>query len=204
MSFGFVRKQSPASIAQDRRRRAGRRFKMLTDLRVSEVSSVDRAANPGARVLLMKRAVPEGEPDMPTLQERITKSHNAARSGEISFVEAGLQQQQRASEAFPLAKSLGEALHLYGQTEIGKRDIHTLKDLEFLKQQWDTRLCNAAEVIAKAEAEPHVEHAQCDGIDGDGDVPFDEKLAHLKNAGFNDDEAHSMLHRAWKLKRGIG
>ena len=151
---------------------------------------------------------------MPTLQERISKSHTAAVRGEISFTKAALEQQQRAMDMFPQARNLGEALHLYEQTAIGKKDIHTLKDLQFLKQQWDTRLGNGAQAVLKlgeggipeihhTQAEPE-EHATSDP-DGERDEmeePWDKRVKRLMDKhGISHDAAVSMIHRAEKVMK---
>jgi hypothetical protein len=229
MTFGFI---SP------------KRRRVLRNLAIDEVSSVDRGAGHGVRVMLMKRdATPSAtavrkwdgigtapgadrgfryvkeEPDM-TMQERIAKSHTAAVRGEISFTQAALEQQQRALEMFPLAKSVGQALHQYGETAIGKRDIQALKDLQFLKSQWDGRLGNGAQAVMKSDdgipriefekAEPKV-HAD-DSRDGavanehDSGVeePFDRRVKTLMDKhGISHDAAVSMLHRAEKVSKGF-
>jgi hypothetical protein len=163
MSFGFIRKQSPASIADARRRAAGRRFKLLTNLRIDEVSSVSRGAGKGVRVALLKRDTSgdpkrewdhhgpplgyrgyrftKGESDMPnTLSERVAKSHQAALRGDITFAEAASDQMDRALEMFPHAQSPGEAMQKYMQTEVGQRDVNNLHRAQFIKTQWSTRV----------------------------------------------------------------
>ena len=237
MSFGFIRKQSPASIAEARRRAAGRLFKVLHNLKIDEVSSVDRGAGEGVRVVLMKRDTAgdpirkwdgrgqlgyrgfryvKGDTDMPTLQERIAKSHTAAVRGEISFTKAALEQQQRAMDMFPQARSLGEALRLYEQTAIGKKDIHTLKDLQFLKQQWDTRLGNGAHAVLKSDSDgtPRVHFEETEDRGGavdDGDDQTEESWSKriqrlVDKHNISHDAAASIIHRAEKMqkaRRGI-
>ena len=105
-----------------------------------------------------------------SMTERIAKSHTAAISGEISFAEAALAQQERALELFPLAKTVGEALQKYGETAIGKKDFQNLKDLQFLLGQWNGRLGNGAQAVMKSEGGfPKIHMAQSEGIDGDSD-----------------------------------
>ena len=149
---------------------------------------------------------------MPTLQDRIAKSHAAAVQGQISFTQAALEQQSRALEMFPLAKSVGQALDQYGQTAIGKRDIQNLKDLQFLKSQWDNRIGDGARAVLKhgGDGIPHIEHAQAEPkehatSDPDGvEEPWDKRVQHLMDKhGVKRDTAISMLHRAEKVSKGI-
>jgi hypothetical protein len=140
------------------------RRRLLTNLRIDEVSSVDRGAGKGVRVMLLKRHGDEtrewdgrgpplgnrgyrfvkGESDMPnTLSERVAKSHSAALRGEITFAEAASDQMDRAVEMFPHAKSPGEAMQKYMQTAIGKADVNNLHRAQHIKQQWDTRVGDA-------------------------------------------------------------
>jgi hypothetical protein len=229
MSFGFIRKQSPASIA-DARRRA----RLLTNLKINEVSSVDRGAGEGVRVQLMKRdssgdevrkwdgvgelAGPGGrgyryvkeEKEM-TLSDRIEKSHSAAIQGHITWAEAAQEQTDRALQAFPTARSAGEAMTKYMATEVGKRDVNNLHKLQHIKQQWDTRLGDAVAPgnILKAEAEPHTQRDRGgDGVD-DGDEsgveePWDKRVKNLMDKlGCSQDEAISHLHRAEKVSKGM-
>jgi hypothetical protein len=250
MSFGFIRKQSPASIADMRRRRAGWRYKVLTNLKINEVSSVDSGAGRGVRVLLTKRdssgdevrkwngrgelAGPggrgfryvKGDDDMPnTLSDRIQKSHAAAVQGHITWGEAAQEQMERALEQFPNAKTPGEALDLYMQTEVGKRDINNLHKLQFTKQQWETRLGDGVQAGAVLKAEPKIrlddskdgavvdgrnrvvepDDGTDDGTDDQGvEEPWDKRVqAVMDKLGCSKDEAISALHRAEKVSKGI-
>jgi hypothetical protein len=228
MSWGYVRKQSPQSRADAARRR---RARLLTNLKIDEVSSVDRGAGEGVRVQLMKRdssgdevrkwdgvgelAGPGGrgyryvkeEKEM-TLSDRIEKSHAAAVRGDITWHEAALDQQSRAMEMFPTAKTTGEAMTKYMQTALGKRDINGLHRMQHLRQQWDSRCGDAVHPgnILKAEAVPHAQRDRGgDGVDdGEREEPWNKKIKRMMDEnGCTEDEAISALHRAEKIKKNI-
>ncbi len=59
MSYGFIRKQSPAARSAAQTAANARRYGLLRKLQVEEVSSVDHGANPGARVVFFKSAEDE-------------------------------------------------------------------------------------------------------------------------------------------------
>jgi hypothetical protein len=215
-----------------------RRPRRLTNLAIDEVSSVDVGAGRNVRVKLLKRdATPRATPiskvwdgvgtkpgydrgfyytkgptTMPTLQEHISKSHAQAVQGEISFTKAALEQQQRAMEMFPLAKSVGEALNAYAQTTIGKRDVQNLKDLQFLKSQWDNRIGDGASVVLKHGDDGfpkiHLQEAEdrdaADGSHGEIEEPWDKRVKSLMDKhGMSYDQAVSHLHRMEKVAKGI-
>jgi hypothetical protein len=212
MSFGFIRKQSPASIADQRRRAAGRRFKLLRDMKIAEVSSVDRAANPGARVVLMKRDTSEKGNGTMTMQDQIAKSLGQAATGEITFAKAASEQMDRALSMFPQSKSAGAAMAEYLKTETGRRDVQNLKDLEFLRSQWDNRIGDGATAVLKhgddGTPQIHFDNSRDGAVDRDSpddegvEEPYGKRHKRLTDAGFSGDEAHSMLHRMERLKRG--
>jgi hypothetical protein len=112
------------------------------------------------------------ETPMPTIEERICKSMVAATRGDASFADAALEQQKIAREMFPLAKSVGEALHQYSQTDIGKSHIAWMARTEYAKQQFDTRTGDAFEKVESdkddagyvrgSRAKPKVRHADND------------------------------------------
>jgi hypothetical protein len=219
------------------------RARTLRNLKIDEVSSVDRGAGHGVQVRLLKRdATPSatevrkwdgvgtppgadrgyryvtGEPNMPTLQDRIAKSHAAAVQGEISFTQAALDQQNRAMEMFPLAKSVGQALDQYGQTAIGKRDIQNLKDLQFLKSQWDNRIGDGARAVLKhggAGPQIHFDNDKSGAVNDDGkehatsdpdgvEESWDKRVENLMSQyGMSKDAAISYLHRAEKIAKGF-
>jgi hypothetical protein len=236
MSWGYVRKQSPRSIADARRRRAGARFKLLHDMTISEVSSVDRAANPGARVTLIKRdevrewdgrgpplgnrgyRFTKGNDMANSISDRIQKSYRAALEGAITWGEAAAEQMDRAQEMFPAAKTTGEALAKYMQTEVGRNDINNLHKAQFVKAQWDGRLGDGVKpgaVLKATSPKIHLDDSG-DGVPrgdqsaryNDGDVdnaePWDKRVERvMSERGCSKDAAISHLHRAEKVAKGF-
>jgi hypothetical protein len=213
-----------------------RKRRVLRNIKVEEVSSVDRGAGHGVRVMLMKRdsGAPvskvwdgvgtepgydrgfyytKGQTTMPTMQERIAKSHHAAVTGQISFAKAAGEQMDRALEMFPTAKSPGEAMAKYLDTAIGKRDVQNLKDLQFLKSQWDNRIGDGATAVLKHGGdgfpEVHLDDSRDGAVDSDQDgggeteEPFDRRVKTLMDKhGMTYDQAVSHLHRMEKVAKG--
>jgi hypothetical protein len=206
----------------------------LTNLHIDEVSSVDAGAGHGVRVKLLKRDGPltrpwdgigtqgydrgyvftKGQTTMPnTMQERIAKSHEQAVTGQISFAKAASQQMDRALEMFPTAKSRGEAMAKYLQTEVGRRDVQNLKDLEFLKSQWDNRIGDGAHAVLKHGDDGfpkiHMDDSRDGAVDSDQDdgereEPWDKRVqAVMDKYGCSKDAAISHLHRMEKVSKGI-
>jgi len=218
-------------------------------LRIDEVSSVDRGAGRGVRVALLKRDTSgdpkrewdhhgpplgyrgyrftKGESDMPnTLSDRIAKSHSAALRGEITFAEAASDQMDRAVEMFPHAKSPGEAMQKYMQTEVGQRDVNNLHKAQYLRQQWDTRLGDAVapgSILKGKSPKIHLDDSS-DGVPhGDQSAAYNDGAvedepagdegenepwgkcvqALMDKHGISHDAAVSMLHRAEKVSKGI-
>jgi hypothetical protein len=89
-----------------------RRLKYLRGLEINEVSSVDRGAAIGARVLLMKSDNPKETPM--SLQETIGKSFDLRRTGKINKFDLARMHQRRADE-------LGVPLHKYYETTEGRQ-----------------------------------------------------------------------------------
>jgi len=89
--WGYRREMSPAA----------RKVHRLRNLRIDEVSSVDRGAGVGVKVLLTKT---HKEGSM-SLQETIGKSFGLRASGQLSDFDLGVMHQKRAAE---LGKSLSE------------------------------------------------------------------------------------------------
>jgi hypothetical protein len=211
------------------------RPRVLRRLRIDEVSSVDAGAGRNVRVMLLKRdsSTPvskvwdnnkelgyrgfhytKGESTMPTLSDRIAKSHAQAVQGQISFAKAASEQMDRALEMFPTARSRGEAMAEYLKTEVGKHDVGNLANLEFLKQQWDSRIGDGAHAVLKhgGDGFPEVhmegpkEHATSDPPDGDDserEEPFDRRVKTLMDKhGMTYDQAVSHLHRMEKVAKG--
>jgi hypothetical protein len=94
MSYGYLRKMSPAAV----RRRKARRLKGIV---VEEVSSVSAGAGRGVTVQLIKRDTYSGyeerKPNM-TFEEAIAKSLDLRASGHLSDFDLGILHQKRAQE----------------------------------------------------------------------------------------------------------
>lgn len=103
---------------------AQRRAKKLQALRVSEISSVDRGANPGAQVVLMKR-YSEDHMQTPSINEAIQKSMSLRDAGEIDDTASALLMKHFARARFPKSRSESEALHKW---------LSTLEGAEFMRR----------------------------------------------------------------------
>jgi hypothetical protein len=186
MSFGFVRRQSPAAKS------AARRIKNLT---IDEVSSVDHGAGHGVQVLLMKRDgqrtltkrwdgrgqlgdrgfIYESERNEPTM-DAISKglsgiepiaiakrAHEALSNGEISEHRFGSIQKQLACAMFPAEPTEAHALAKFFDTVVGKSMLASRPRLSAARNY----------ELMKAEARPGEEHPAAEHIDDDDDVDDD-------------------------------
>jgi hypothetical protein len=140
MSFGFIRKQSPAARGDALRRAGLRRVDRLTKLRIEEVSSVDRGAGHGARVLITKRH--ERTDDM-SLQEKIAKSFELRASGQLDDFSLAIMHQRRANE---LGKSLGE---FYASNE-GQTALQAALKSSYFEKQTEIAAGNGHEAFNEA------------------------------------------------------
>jgi len=94
-----------------------RRARYLSELEIREVSSVDRAANPGARVLLLKSDNPRKESQM-SLQQIIRKSFELrARNKLDKFTLAKLHRDRATELGMTLAKYYDTAEGRQAQTD---------------------------------------------------------------------------------------
>jgi hypothetical protein len=104
-----------------------RKRRLLSNLDIEEVSSVDRGAGVGVRAVLLKRNhdqeefTPMDNEDM--LAARIAKSTADRQEGRISHAELAAQHQVVARKMFPDAKNAGVALTKFYDSEIGKRAL---------------------------------------------------------------------------------
>jgi len=121
MSYGFYRTKKSTRFAN---------MKPYDPNPIAPLAKVERVE--------FRKTEPQETP-MPTLEERIVTSVADAAKGDASFADAALEQQKIAKELFPQARSVGEAMHLYGKTETGRNHIAFLARAEFMKQQFDTR-----------------------------------------------------------------
>jgi hypothetical protein len=89
---------------------------------------------------------------------------------------------------------------MYGDTAIGKRDIHNLKDLQFLKSQWDTRLGDGASAVMKLGDGKEHATSDPDGVE----EPWEKRVkAVMDKLGCSKDAAISHLHRPEKVSKGM-
>jgi hypothetical protein len=123
MSYGFIRKMSPAA----RREREMRKARRITALKIDEVSSCSSGAGRGVEVKLIKHerggtpmrvSYVEKAPQTPFAKAQVAISD--VIEGRIDCVEGARLERQWARETFPLAKSDGEALAKWYETPIGR------------------------------------------------------------------------------------
>jgi len=126
MSFGFSRTVSPAAKSQ--RERVHR----LKSIRVSEISSVDRAASRGASIVLLKNdraSATVGRHPAQQTEESSMSGHplsiakravEAVSNGEISENRFGAIMKQLALAMFPSARSESEVMRKFFDTVVGK------------------------------------------------------------------------------------
>jgi hypothetical protein len=197
-----------------------KRARVLRRLHVDEVSSVTRAANPGARVVLAKRwdGVVGTEPgyDRGFIYTKgdapMREQHNLARvaKGLGDAVEKGLDgesfaklQTQLAVEMYPDAPTPGHALAKLMSSNVGKDMIAKAAQAHYERLQLSSR-CGNADIVQKLGPKEHAT-SDPDGPDDQGvEEPYSKKHARLVAAGFSADEGHTMLHRLEKQRRGIG
>ncbi len=102
-----------------------RRYR-LRKLEIGEISSVDSAANPHARVVIRKGYTPphvERDNTM-TISRLITKAEQLRADGQISDYTSALLHQTLALEAFPESPNVGVALAKFYGTARGKQLLH--------------------------------------------------------------------------------
>jgi hypothetical protein len=182
---GFERRPSPAQKAATERARAARR---LTNLKIHEVSSVDRGAAHGATVQLLK-----GKPKMPTTlevqlvdkrqsEDIFAKAIGTAMPGvAISAVCKKLVadhargaitpaafakfQQELAVSLHPTASNVGVAMQRFFDSAIGKAMLADASSSGYERLQKSTALGNGYEVAKLNEmdrAEPCEDVEDCD------------------------------------------
>jgi hypothetical protein len=159
--------------------------RQIKNLRIEEVSSVDRGAGKGVRVLLMKRATERNdEMNIEQVQKILgpvhlsKRAHTLVSNGQISEVKFAEMQQEIALQMFGAeSRSVGEALNKYFSCAAGQATLAP-RPLLSAQQNW---------TLQKAEAErddvPHARLAQPDDDDAiDADKALDEMAAeHRKN-----------------------
>jgi hypothetical protein len=201
------------------------KHRVLRNIKVDEVSSVDRGAGHGVRVMLTKgdpvrkwdgkgqlgdrgyryvENVEKGNNQMSQLQQ-IGKALEARARGEVSDIDLAKQHQALAVDAFPQCRSIGEALAKWYGTAPGQAALTGAQHYKSYELQKRSQCGDAWDVqMRKGDPGPSgpKEHATSDP---DGvEEPYSKKHARLVNAGFSADESHTMLHRMEKQRRGIG
>jgi hypothetical protein len=216
MTFGYI---SPKKYQQRKRR-------ILRDLRIEEVSSVDRGAGHNARVMLMKSWDGVGtEPGRDrgfvyTEQEESMESHSLMRvaKGLGQAVERGLSgeafaklETQLAVEMYPDAPTSGHALAKLHASNVGKAAMHKAVQSNYERLQ-HMSACGDAWTVQKrggdGTPQVHRDSSKAGAVDRDApdteglEEPYGKRHARLVAAGFTPDESHTMLHRMERLKRG--
>jgi hypothetical protein len=115
MSYGYVRTMSPAAKSARRIAQGAGRYKRLRNLKIGEVSSVDSAANPLAKVTFMKADQEPPPMNLITLCKRATE---AAASGAIDSLRFDQIYKAAAQEMFPTESEAG-AISKFMKTGIG-------------------------------------------------------------------------------------
>ena len=198
--FGYYRKQSPASLAEQRMRAAGQRVQRLTKLRIDEVSTVDRGAAPGARVAFTKRLGYDERNGNMSLQETIAKSFGLRASGKLSDFDLGMMHQQRAAE-------LGVSLAKYYSTEEGLLALKVATRSAYFEGQVAIATGNAHsglnEMLKRRGAQPKDPQNRDDGssggmarTDNEGrrDQTGDHMTDDLEEGADEDEEMHSHVN----------
>lgn len=125
--------------------------RILKDLVISEVSSVDRGAGEGVKVLLMKRNTPSGDVDMTTeeLQALIKKSAEEAAATATAPLQKALADTTRQ---LAIAKINGNPTHKAHYDSLKSEDAK--KAFEDMKEEEKDEEC--AKVAKAAQADPAV------------------------------------------------
>jgi hypothetical protein len=228
MSYGFIRKMSPAAINEARSRAAAARYHRLTKVQVDEVSVCDRAVNPGAKIVFTKRfderdRQQEGNPmsnvsnitvtDVikamkavmpgPSIAAKVDAANEMLANGRIDGVVHAQLQQRFADERYPGDRC---ALSKFINDPDGGRMTNFGAQTSYVNMQKRTA-ANAAEVITKMN-KPHAVHAQPEPEDYDdddgGEGTIDQKVERLmQSRNISRDAAISILHRLEKRARGF-
>jgi hypothetical protein len=229
MTFGFI---SPGKYRQ--------RARTLRAIKVDEVSSVDHAANPGARVVLVKRDASRATPSATAVKEwdgvgtigvdrgyryiekkengpmsqlqQINKALDARASGTLSDYDLGRMHQAWAVEAFPAARSIGEALTKWYGTVAGQQALNGAQHMYSHELQKRHACGDGWEAVMKMDkgddGVPHIHPDQSrdgavDSDDGGVEEPWDKRVKTLMDKhGMTYDQAVSHLHRAERVSKG--
>lgn len=179
----------------------------LTNLRIDEVSVVDRGAGKGVRIVLRKS---DHEGRNPMIENPVTVAkalHADVSNGKISEFTFACHQQEFAKAMFPNDAPY-VALAKFLESPAG---LETLRPREKQSAEENTSLMKAEYTRPKAKtAKPSTDE------DGDGDPsdtdrddkreveePFDRRMKKLADKGFTYDQAASEIHRQEKVAKGF-
>ena len=110
-------------------------------------------------------------------------------------------QVELAVEMYPDAPTPGHALAKLMNSNVGREMVAKACSAHYEKLQHQSACGDAWDVQKRGPKMPaQAEHATSDpeGVE----EPFDHRLKRLTDAGYSSDEAHSVLHRMEKLRRG--
>jgi hypothetical protein len=125
---GYVSGRSAAARGEAIMKSNARRYRKLHELEISEISTVDRAANPHARIVFAKGHT-ERNDDMDSITKGLSglapiavakRAVAAASAGEISEHRFGTIQKTLALSMFPDAPNEGMALAKFFETTVGR------------------------------------------------------------------------------------
>lgn len=184
--------------------------KLLTALKIDEVSSCSAAANPGARVLITKRDdQPERTTPMSTT-ETIAKALTSAAAGRVSPYEV--------TQIFKgLADAAGMPLHQWYGTEDGKAGLYALTHLESVYAQTmnplgDAGVSKTSRKKVRMEDNAHMrggkqrQYADStrDGVEQDDDE--NNASVHPENGEieYNSKERAAKIDQLVKMRMAIG
>jgi hypothetical protein len=141
---------------------------------------------------------------------RVAKGLGQAVEKGLDGVTFAKLETQLAVEMYPDAPSDGHALAKLHGSNVGREMLHKAVQANYERLQYMSRCGDADVVMQKAEGNvPHVHHAQASQQEhttsdpDDIEESYDKKWKRLTAAGFSGDEAHSMLHRAERLRKGF-
>ncbi len=167
MSYGYIRKQSPAMKSSARIAAGARRYGQLTKL---HIDSVD--AGVGTRVAFFKSQEFQMEDILKSLDTPADQICKRALAGEVPEPIMFAAMSKLAEQYFPLEKSRELAWVKFTEgCAIGKR-------MELIRHQLPRGTFEQREDLAKALAVPHAERAQPQPDDDNGEDP-DEQLKAL-------------------------
>jgi hypothetical protein len=187
-----------------------RKPRILTNLDIQEISSVDRGAGVGVRALMLKR---DGE-RKPTMLEQINKHFSeanwptacefvktAAERGEMDSWTYGEFMQRAAMQAYPGEKNSGRAMARFLETDIGKSmanvgvRLPTLAQVAKARDPNDDKPTGDGQISHQTgeEGESFDRSAKCQKDIGDL----------MKTYGMSYDHAATIVHRAEKMDRGL-